>query len=64
MRLRYVNFILKIGKILRLVQKHLPECGMKRENIFITTKVPTINEDPTGWAHKHIKESLEKLKTE
>ncbi|GMT34342.1 hypothetical protein PFISCL1PPCAC_25639, partial [Pristionchus fissidentatus] len=42
----------------------LAEQGLKREDIFITTKVPTVNEDPAGGTELSVKESLEKLQTD
>ena len=46
------------------LEKYLPEFGLKREDIFITTKVPTRDADPAGEAKKLIQESLNKLRTE
>ncbi|KAF8384858.1 hypothetical protein PRIPAC_74000, partial [Pristionchus pacificus] len=40
------------------------ELGLKREDIFITTKVPTLNDDPAGGTELSVKESLDKLQTD
>ncbi|KHJ76470.1 oxidoreductase, aldo/keto reductase family protein, partial [Oesophagostomum dentatum] len=45
------------------LEKSLPQFGLKREDIFITTKVQTKDGDATNWAEESIKQSLKKLKT-
>lgn len=45
------------------LEKYLPEFQLTREDIFITTKVPTVDGDPDGQTRKLLKESLDKLKT-
>ncbi|GMT02792.1 hypothetical protein PENTCL1PPCAC_24966 [Pristionchus entomophagus] len=42
----------------------MAELGLKREDIFITTKVPTVNEDPAGGTEQSVRESLERLQTD
>ena len=44
--------------------KFLPEFDLKREDIFITTKLVTVDSDPDGEGRKMLGESLEKLNTE
>ncbi|GMR33244.1 hypothetical protein PMAYCL1PPCAC_03439, partial [Pristionchus mayeri] len=51
----------KLGIALRTA---MAEQGLKREDIFITTKVPTVNDDPAGGTEMSVKESLEKLQTD
>ncbi|CAJ0575957.1 unnamed protein product, partial [Mesorhabditis spiculigera] len=46
------------------LKNSLKTFGCDREDIFITTKVPIINDDPAGHAERCIKESLAKLKTD
>ncbi|VDK60403.1 unnamed protein product [Cylicostephanus goldi] len=44
--------------------EYLPKFGLKREDIFITTKVQIMDGKVSEWAEQSLKESLEKLKTE
>ncbi|VDM80418.1 unnamed protein product [Strongylus vulgaris] len=46
------------------LEKSLPKLGLKREDIFITTKVQTKDGDATNWAEESVKGSLKKLKTD
>ncbi|CAJ0604034.1 unnamed protein product [Cylicocyclus nassatus] len=45
------------------LEKNLPKTGLRREQIFITTKVQTKDKDASNWAEQSVKESLRKLKT-
>ncbi|CAJ0928081.1 unnamed protein product, partial [Mesorhabditis belari] len=46
------------------LKNSLPKFGLTREDIFITTKVPIIDEDPAFHTKRCLKESLEKLQTD
>ncbi|CAD6194124.1 unnamed protein product [Caenorhabditis auriculariae] len=46
------------------LKKHLERLSLKREDVFITTKVKTVNEKTREHLEKHLKESLEKLQLE
>ncbi|VDM81691.1 unnamed protein product [Strongylus vulgaris] len=50
----------EIGNALK---ENLPKVGLKRDDIFITTKVQIRDKDP-NWTEKSIKQSLEKLRTD
>ncbi|GMR46614.1 hypothetical protein PMAYCL1PPCAC_16809, partial [Pristionchus mayeri] len=50
-----------LGIALQIV---MAEQGLKREDIFITTKVQIVNEDPSGGTELSVKESLERLQTD
>ncbi|KAJ1360475.1 hypothetical protein KIN20_019460 [Parelaphostrongylus tenuis] len=45
------------------LESSLPKFGLKREDIFITTKVQTKDGDAANWAEKSVMGSLEKLRT-
>ncbi|KAL6728738.1 hypothetical protein Aduo_010478 [Ancylostoma duodenale] len=45
------------------LEKHLPKLGLKREDIFITTKVQTKDGDASNWAEQSVMGSLQRLKT-
>ncbi|CAJ0599986.1 unnamed protein product [Cylicocyclus nassatus] len=44
--------------------ENLPKFGLKREDIFITTKVQIMNGKVADWAEFSIKQSLDKLRTD
>nr|CDJ86496.1 Aldo keto reductase domain containing protein [Haemonchus contortus] len=45
------------------LEEYLPKNGLKREDIFITTKVQTKDGDATKWAEESIMGSLKRLRT-
>ncbi|VDM54856.1 unnamed protein product [Angiostrongylus costaricensis] len=45
------------------LESSLPKLGLKREDVFITTKVQTKDGDAANWAEKSVLGSLEKLRT-
>ncbi|CAI5454626.1 unnamed protein product [Caenorhabditis angaria] len=46
------------------LKTHLEALNIKREDIFITTKVPTINDSPAASVDKHIADSLNRLQVD
>uniref|UniRef100_A0A0K0D3Y8 Aldo_ket_red domain-containing protein n=1 Tax=Angiostrongylus cantonensis TaxID=6313 RepID=A0A0K0D3Y8_ANGCA len=45
------------------LESSLPKLGLKREDVFITTKVQTKDGDAANWTEKSVLGSLEKLRT-
>ncbi|PIO70313.1 2,5-diketo-D-gluconic acid reductase A domain protein, partial [Teladorsagia circumcincta] len=45
------------------LEEYMPKYGLKREDIFITTKVQTKDGNATNWAEESIMGSLKRLRT-